>query len=117
MSIKLERLNNAFVREISYILQEEIKDENIKFVTITDCSITSDLSYAKVYFTVLDDNKREITTKSLEGAASFIRGELSQRVDIRHTPELRFVYDESIEYGKKIEEIIEDIHEKKGKDN
>ena len=49
--------------------------------------------------------------KSLDGAKSFIRGEISKRVEIRHTPELRFIYDESIEYGNKIEKIIKDLHD------
>ncbi len=112
MNIKIERLNSTFVKEISYILQNEIKDEDIKFVTVTDCDISSDLSYAKVYVTVLDDTKRENTLKALDGAKSFIRGELSKRVEIRHTPELKFIFDESIEYGKKIEDLIESIHDK-----
>ena len=110
MSIKIERLNSVFVKEISYILQNEIKDENIKFVTVTGCEITSDLSYAKVYVTVFDKEKKGTTLKALDGAKSFIRGQLSQRVDIRHTPELKFIFDDSIEYGNKIEKIIKEIH-------
>ena len=110
MSIKLERMNNTFVKEISYILHNEIKDENIKFVSVTGCDITSDLSYAKVYVTVLDKEKKGITLKALEGAKGFIRGELSKRVEIRHTPELRFIFDDSIEYGEKIEKLIENLH-------
>ena len=110
MNIKIERLESTFVKEISYILMEEIKDEYIKFVTITDCEITNDLSFAKVYFTVLDSSKKEQTIKALNHAKSFIRGELSKRVDIRHTPELTFIFDESIEYGKRIENIIEEIN-------
>ena len=54
MSLKIDRLNSIFVKEISYILQNEVKDENIKFVTVTGCEITNDLSYAKVYVTMLD---------------------------------------------------------------
>lgn len=110
MSIKIDRLNSTFVKEISYILQNEVKDENIKFVTVTGCEITSDLSYAKVFVTVFDQEKKGTTLKALEGAKSFIRGELSKRVDIRHTPELRFVFDDSIEYGNKIDKIIEELH-------
>ena len=113
MNVKIERLNSAFVREISYILMTEIKDEDIKFVTITDCDITSDLSFAKVYFTVLDESRKIDTLKALDKASSFIRGKLSSRVDIRHTPELKFLYDESIEYGAHIEDIIEKINESK----
>lgn len=109
-SIKIERLNSAFVKEISYILQNEIKDDNIKFVTVTGCEITSDLSYAKVFVTIFDKEKKGTTLKALEGAKSFIRGELSKRVDIRHTPELRFVFDDSIEYGEKIDKLIDELH-------
>ena len=112
-NVKIERLNHAFQEEISMILMTEIKDEDIKFVTITDVDITNDLSYAKVYFTVLDDNKRNSTLEALNNAASFIRGELSKRVQVRHTPELKFIYDTSIDYGKHIEKIIEQINEEK----
>lgn len=109
-SVKIERLNHAFQEEISMILMTEIRDEDIKFVTITGVEITSDLSYAKVYFTVFDENKKKQTLEALNGAASFIRGCLSERIEIRHTPELRFVYDTSIEYGNHIEKIIEKIN-------
>lgn len=112
MNIKIERLNSTFVKEISYILQNEVKDEDIKFVTVTGCDISSDLSYAKVYVTVLDDDKKNTTLEALNNAKSFIRGELSKRVEIRHTPELKFIFDKSIEYGNKIENLIEEIHEK-----
>lgn len=111
-NVKIERLNHAFQEEISMILMTEVKDEDIKFVTITDVDTTNDLSYAKVYFTVLDDSKRQTTLDALNNAASFIRGELSKRVEVRHTPELKFIYDTSIDYGKHIEEIIEDINNK-----
>lgn len=111
MSIKIERLNDQFQEEISKIIQTEVKDHDINFVTITGCEITNDLSFCKVYFTVFDVTKKETTLKALKGASSFIRGLLSQRIEVRHTPELRFIYDESIEYGNKIEKIIEKINE------
>lgn len=109
-NVKIERLNHAFQEEISMILMTEIKDEDIKFVTITGVDTTSDLSYAKVYFTVLDDTKKETTLEALNKASSFIRGKLSERVEVRHTPELKFIYDTSIEYGNHIEEIIDNIN-------
>ena len=111
MSVKIERLNDQFQKEISIILQTEIKDQDIHFVTITGCETTNDLSFCKVYFTVLDNSKKDSTLEALRGAASFIRGELSKRVQVRHTPELKFIYDDSIEYGNKIEKIIEKINE------
>lgn len=114
-NVKIERLNSAFVEAISGILLEELRDEDIKFVTITDVEITSDLSFAKVYFTVLDDEKKETTLEALNGASHFIRGKLSERVDIRHTPELKFIYDDSIAYGNHIEEVLENINKKDNK--
>ena len=111
MSVKIDRIASNIVKEISYILAYEVKDNDIKFVTVTDCKLSSDLSYAKIYVTVLDDKKRESTMKALNEASGFIRKELADRIEIRHTPELEFIYDESIEYGKKIEDIIEKIHE------
>ena len=113
MSIKTERIGSNLIREISYILATEIKDEDIKFVTITDCKVTNDLSFAKVYYTVLNINRKKETNDALKGASGYIRHLLHDRVDIRHIPELTFVYDESIEYGKKIETIIEEIHDEK----
>lgn len=110
MSLKIDRLNSTYIKEISYILANEIKDKDIKFITITDCKVTNDLSFAKVYFTVLDDARKKETLEALNSASGFIRKCLAERVDVRHTPELTFVYDESIAYGKKIENIIEKIH-------
>ena len=108
--VKIERLNNEFQEVISEILKREVKNPNLNFVTITGCDITSDLSFCKVYFTVLDKDKDE-TLKELQKSSGFIRGEISKRIQIRHTPELKFVFDESIEYGNKIENIIKKINE------
>ena len=113
MSIKTERIGSNLVKEISYILATEIKDQDIKFVTITDCKVTNDLSFAKVYYTVLDQSRKKETDAALKSASGYIRHLLHDRVDIRYIPELTFMYDESIEYGKKIENIIEEIHEEK----
>lgn len=110
MSVKIERISDALIEQISYILATEVKNNHIKFVTITDVKVSSDLSYAKVYFTVLDSSKKEETLKALKEASGFIRHELRDRVEIRQIPELTFVYDESIEQAKKIEDIIEKLH-------
>ena len=110
MGIRIERLNHIYQEEISMILMKEIKDEHIKFVTITGVDTTNDLSFAKVYYTVLDSSKKEITEEALKKASSFIRTKLAERVDIRHTPELKFIYDTSIAYGEHIDEIIDKIN-------
>ncbi len=110
MSIKIDRISSQMTKEISYILATEVKDQDLKFVTITDCHVTNDLSFAKVYYTILDQNKIEDSKKAFKDAKGFIRKQLADRIDIRHIPELEFVYDESIEYGKKIEEKIREIN-------
>ncbi len=111
MSIKTQRLANVLLKEISEIIMLEIKDEDIKFVTITHVDLSSDLSYAKVYCTVLDENKKDKCIHDLNGAKGFIRNELMKRkIEIRKMPELTFIYDDSIEYGNKIEKIIKEIH-------
>ena len=91
----------------------EIKDDTIKFVTITYVKITNDLSYAKVYFTALDENRKEELTKALNKASGFIRTKLCDLVQIRKMPELEFIYDDTIAYGSKIENIIESLKEEK----
>lgn len=109
MSLKIDRLNNSFVEHISQIIRTEIKDPRINFVTVTAASITNDLSFAKVYVTVLNDSERDSVLKVLNKASNFIERELSKRVDIRKMPNITFVYDESIEYATNIENIIESI--------
>ena len=112
MSVKIDRLNNMFVEEISKIIHEEIKDNEVGFVTITDARVTNDLSFAKIYVTSLSNDKDK-SIKALNKASGFIRSLLCDRINIRKMPEIHFVYDESIEYGKKIEDIIERINNEK----
>ena len=112
MSVKIDRLNNMFVEEISKIIHSEIKDKEVGFVTVTDARVTNDLSFAKIYITTLNDN-RERVLNTLNKASSFIRTMLCDKIKIRKMPEIHFVYDESIEYGKKIDDIIERINNEK----
>ncbi len=112
MSVKTERIANLLMREISDVLQNEVYDEDIKFVTITACKVDTDLSLAQVYCTVLNDSKKEKCLHDLNAAKGFIKTELAKRkLEIRKIPDLRFIYDESISYGSKIEKIIKEINE------
>lgn len=111
MNIKIERINHMIMEEVSKILMLEVKDERFKFVTVTDCDTSNDLSYCKVYVTVLEQEKRDETLKALNNASGFIRGELAKRIEIRNIPELKFIYDESVFYGEKIDKIIDEINE------
>lgn len=108
-NLRIARLNHTYMEEISVILMEEVDDSELKNVIITGVDVTSDLSYAKVYFTLLDKDKKNEVLEGLNNAASFIRGCLSKRIEIRHTPELRFLYDESTDYGQRIDQIIDNL--------
>lgn len=106
---KIQRISSDIQRYVSDILMNETNDELLKTITITGSDVTNDLSYAKVYFTsILDMDKKKLELE-LNEASPFIRGKLSERLDIRHTPILKFIYDESINYGKKIEQILENL--------
>lgn len=112
MSVKTKKIGSMFTREISRIILEEIKDPNIKFVTLTGCDVTNDLSYAKVYFTCLNRDKKEETEKALNKAANYIEIELSKSIEIRKMPQISFHYDTSIEYGENIEKKLQEIKQK-----
>ena len=110
---KIAKISSDLRRVISEILFDSARDEILKNITITACKVSRDLSYAKVYFTSLTDLDKKTIEKEVNEAASFIRGEVSNRIQLRHTPILEFVYDESIEYASRIEKIIKDIREEK----
>jgi len=110
--IKRNRINAELVRTISEILLLEGNDELLKSITITSADVSSDLSFAKIYFTSLNQMEKKDLEKEMNEASDFIRKFVAEKMDLRQTPKLKFYYDESIEYGNKIEEIIESIHEK-----
>ena len=112
-SIKLDRIASSITKELSRIFYEDVNNEILKNITIVDTKVTNDLSMAKVYYTYLGDFDKITIADELKKASSFLRCELAKKIDIRNTPELRFVYDESTEYGAHIEDIIEEIHNEK----
>ncbi len=103
---KVARIASDIQRYIADILINEVNDDILKNITITGCQVSNDLSYCKVYFTSFDKIDESILEKEANEAASFIRGKLSEKLNIRHTPLLKFIYDKSIAYGEKIEAII-----------
>lgn len=111
MKLKGERVASDLLKELGMILLTDAKDEDFKYVTLTYATVTNDLSFAKVYFTTLDNENKDKVLKDLNNASGYFRSSLADKLNIRHIPEIRFVYDESIEYGQKIEKIIEKINE------
>ena len=110
-SVKQKRLEGIIRKNISDIIQFEVKDADVGFVTITDVEVSNDHSYAKVYCTFLGkDARAQAGLRALNRAKGFIRSALSQRLSIRRTPELTFLLDETEEHGRHIDDIIRQIH-------
>lgn len=105
------RLESSIKRALSDIIRNEIK-KNIGLVTVTDVSITTDLSFLTVYYTVLSIKDKKKAKEGLDELKGFIRTELVNRVSMRKAPSLIFKYDESTEKAKRIEELLEEIHNK-----
>ncbi|MCM3699097.1 30S ribosome-binding factor RbfA [Paenibacillus macerans] len=104
------RVGEQIKKELSVLIQKELKDPRIGFVTVTGVDVTSDLSQAKIYLSVFgDDEKKSESLKGLEKANGFLRTELGKRIRLRHTPELIFKIDESIAYGSRIEKLLGEI--------
>lgn len=111
-NIRANRVAEQIKKEVSDILTSKIKDPRIGFVTITDVEVTGDLQQAKVFISVLgDEDKKEETLVGLAKANGFIRSEIGQRIRLRKTPEISFLFDEAHEYGNRIESILRDLNE------
>ena len=110
-SIKSKRIASLMMRVISEIIMEEARDSLLKTITITGCEVASDLSFAKVYFTSLSEMSHRDLEYELDEASPYIRTLVAEKMDLRNTPKLKFVYDDSIAYGDKIERILKEIHE------
>ncbi|MNH99952.1 Ribosome-binding factor A [compost metagenome] len=104
------RVSEQIKKELSVLIQSELKDPRIGFVTVTGVDVTNDLSQAKIYLSVFgDEEAKKDSLKGLEKANGFLRTELGKRIRLRHTPELIFKIDESIAYGSRIEKLLGDI--------
>jgi len=106
-----ERIRKTLIKELSDIIQHKVKDPRVHgIISVTDVELSHDYKYAKVYISILgtEELKHEIM-EAIEESASFIRGELSKRITIRHTPELKFFLDESIEKARRINDLLDKI--------
>ena len=108
--VRKERVEELLRREISDIIRREVKDPRIGFVTVTDAEVSGDLSYAKVFVSVLGSPEEQAATlKGLNSATRFIRGEFGQRIKMRQVPEISFRFDKSIQHGARIHELLEQV--------
>lgn len=111
MTIKVDRINTQIQREISLILQNEVRDRDLRMCTITAVETTNDISIAKIYVTFLNSSSKK-GLDALQRSNGYIRNLLAKKLKIRKCPELHFVLDTSLEYGNKIESILKELHNK-----
>lgn len=113
-SIKNIRINGEVKKELSVLISREIKDPRISPMTsVTDVEVAPDLKTAKVYISVMgDEEAKKETYQGLKSAASYMRGQLARNLNLRNTPELIFIMDNSIEYGVNMSKLIDEINSK-----
>lgn len=110
-SIKNTRINQEVQKELGVLISQELKDPRVNPMTsVVACEVAPDLKTAKVYISVLGDKEsQKATLKGLASAAPFLRSELAHRINLRNTPELKFICDQSIEYGVNMSKLIDDV--------
>jgi len=117
-SIKNTRINGEVQRELSNIIRGEIKDPRINPMTsVVLVEVAPDLKSCKAFISVLGDEKsQKDTLEGLKSAEGYIRKQLAKNINLRHTPEIRFMLDQSIEYGVNISKLIDDVVSEQNKD-
>jgi ribosome-binding factor A len=103
------RVSDLIREEVADIVMNRIKHKTLGFITITAAKVSDDLRNATIYLSALDPGENEKTVRKLQSSASFIRNELGRRLKMKYVPHLTFRVDESIEYGRKIDTILDEI--------
>ncbi|MBI3145155.1 MAG: 30S ribosome-binding factor RbfA [Pseudogulbenkiania sp.] len=106
-----DRIADQIQRELAELLRKGLKDPRAGWITITSVEVTRDYSHAKIFYTVMDEKTREVTQEALDHAAGYLRSELGRALQIFTTPQLHFVYDESIERGIHMTRLINQLSE------
>ena len=107
---KLNRIEKKKKKELSHIISYELKNPKVTgLISVTDVKTTPDLKYAKVFVSILNAKNTKATLANLKKSAGFIRTQIAKKVNLRVTPEFVFVLDETMEYGAKIDSILNDI--------
>lgn len=113
-SVKNTRINGEVLKELSNIIRSEIKDPRINPMTsVVSVEVAPDLKTCKAYISVLgDEQSQKDTITGLKSAESYIRRELARTVNLRNTPEIKFILDQSIEYGINMSKLIDEVTQK-----
>ena len=113
------RVADQIQRDLAEIIAYELKDPRVGMITITEVQLTPDYAHAKVFFTMLNDNKEaiQVTVAALSKAAGFIRAHLGKRLHIHTLPELHFVHDNSTARGVELSKLIDEANATRAKDS
>ena len=101
-----ERVAGQLRRDLAQLIQQEIKDPDVGFISVSDVEVSRDLSHAKVYITVFEPEKAKTSLRALGRAAAFLRRRLGTQLRLRQVPELHFLHDDSVEKGSHIDQLI-----------
>jgi len=110
--IRIGRVGEQIKKEISHLIQYQLKDPRLGFVTITAVDLTGDLSQATIYVSIMGNEEQiKKSLLALEHSKGFLRTEIGKRIRLRQTPDLIFKLDESIAYGSKINKLLKELKE------
>jgi len=106
------RVNDEILKETANIIRSELKDPRLSSMTsVTKVDTSSDLKYCKIYVSIMgDEEQKKGALEGLKNANGFIRRLIAERINLRNTPELKFILDDSMEYSMKINKLLKDIH-------
>jgi ribosome-binding factor A len=108
-----QKLGDLIQKELSELVQRELRDPRVAMITITGVDVSPDFSHAKVLFTIFQKEKLDDTLAGLKRSAGFLRSQLARRIKLYTTPELRFEYDESVERGDRLSRLIDAANPKR----
>jgi ribosome-binding factor A len=117
MQYRSHRLAEELKNEISAVIAQEIHDPRVGFATVTEVKVSPDLRHARILISVFGSSEeKKQTLDALTNASGFIRRQIGSRIRLRHTPELTFVYDESVERGDRMMKLIDEVNKELGEE-
>ena len=109
---RTDRVADLILKELAEVLLRKVKDPRLAEITLTAVKVSPDLRHAKVYYSLLGDDERKIEVAAgLESAKGFVKRELGKRLELRHVPDISFDFDDSLEYGSHIDQLLAGLKE------
>ena len=117
-SNRMDKINEELKREISHIITFDVKDPHLTgLISVTKVKTSPDLKMARVYISIINEKNRKESLRILKKSSGYIRSEVAKKLNLRYTPELIFEFDETIEYGARIDELLKNVMKKDNNEN